>query len=145
MNNNLTNGDSAPNDEQSLVDALDNEQLHRVFMVCPDAHEHIEIANDGQIAFANNFLSHLNERLEDQPIYFHDDNPLHYHRFSKPGNVMLTFLLPPEKIICVDGRLSLRKNNVALESILGAYLFSDSEKFYPHADFNPQTVSQRVN
>ena len=145
MNENLTEHDLAPNHEQFLSEALHNGQLHKIFMVCPYAEQHMKIAHNGEIAFSASFLEYLNGHLDNEPIYFYEDNPFYYHRFSKPSHILLAFLLSPDKIISVDGRLSLRKNNVTLDNIVGAYLFNDSEKFYPHVDFNPVFIKQRMN
>jgi hypothetical protein len=114
-------------------------------LLCPDAHQYIQIENSGKISFIPEFINYLNNTLDKLPIYFSDDNPRQYHRFAQPGNVMLTLLIPPNMIVCVDGKLGLKKDKLILEGILGGYLYNDSDQFYQHESFDPEKVKQWID
>ena len=128
-----------------LAEDLENGSLHKIFLLCPDAHQYIQVLKSGKISFVPEFTRYLNKALDEQPIYFSDDNPRQYHRFTQPGNVMLTLLIPPHMIVCVDGKLGLKKDKLIIESIVGGYLYNDSDQFYQHASFDPKKVKQWIN
>ena len=125
-----------------LEEVLKSGDLHKIFIACPYLEKHINVDNPGTITFLESFLSYFNDIVKRQRVLFSEDEPRKVHRFSRSENAMLVLLVPPHLIICVNGQLLIKGNEVILESILGVYLFKDSEQFFNSSKFSASKVKQ---
>ena len=109
-----------------------DEKLHKVYLLCPQGHEHVRVGDEETVHFKASFDQHLEELVTEQPILFEDDVPHHWRRSLKHNEVMLILEVPSESIVSVNGQLFLEQKKINPSHITGAYLADDVEQLLTH-------------
>jgi hypothetical protein len=132
--------------DKENIDLLEEElqcgKLYKIFMLSPLHEKYFRVDSPGNITFIEGFLDYFNDVMRGQTILFAEDDPRNHHHFSQNDRVMFVMLVPPNLVLCIDGNLLLKKNHIILESILGVYLFNDSDQFFTNSKFSSHHVKQ---
>jgi hypothetical protein len=112
-----------------------NEDLHRVYLLCPAGHEHVRVGDAEMIHFRDSFDKHLDEIVKEQPILFEDDLPSHWQKSLKHDAVMLVLEVPSESIVSVNGQLFLEQKKINTNNVMGGYFADNVEQFLAHEKF----------
>lgn len=123
-----------------LNDELECGKLYKIFMLIPLEEKYFNVASPGSIRFTENFLEYFNRVMLQETVLFTEDNPREHHQFAQSDRAMLTLLVPPNLVLCINGDLVLKKDQVIKECILGVYLFNDSDQFFTNIDFDSHLV-----
>ena len=118
-----------------------SKELHRVYLLCPQGHEHVRVNDAEMLRFRDSFDRHLEEIVKEQPILFEDDVPRHWQKTLKHDAVMLVLEVPSESIVSVNGQLFLEQKKVNTNHVMGGYFADDVEQFLAHEKFEEPGLS----
>jgi hypothetical protein len=124
------------NDCQTIEHDIASGRLYKTYLLCPDIEKYIQIDDLSTVTCQPGFLEQLDKSLDQQSIFFYEENPREKHQFATPSTVMVTLLVPPNFILCVDGILSLKRGQLTKAHVLGIYLFRDSDQFFNNSEFD---------
>lgn len=127
-----------------LEDELQQGKLYKVFMICPLLEKYFTVDDPVSIQFEHDFLDYFNVAMIDRELLFIEDEPRKHHKFAASDQVMFNLLVPPDLVLSINGNLLLKRNEIILESILGVYLFNETDQFFTNKDFSADKVKQWV-
>lgn len=127
-----------------LEEELQQGKLYKIFMLSPLLEKYFHVDDPSTVTFLEGFLEYLNQAMHDQEILFAEDEPRKHHLFAQNDRVMVVMLVPPDLVFCINGNLVLKKNQLILESVLGVYLFNESDQFFTNSMFSAEKVKQWI-
>lgn len=136
--------DSLDGGDDGCISKLENElaaeELYKIFLTVPMLEKYLQVNNPGTMTFLDGFLDYFNQSMCEQDVLFAEDEPRRLHQFSQNDNVMFVALVPPDMVICIDGHLMLKREQLILPAIVGAYLFKKSDQFFTNAVFSARKI-----
>lgn len=127
-----------------LKEELQQGKLYKIFMLTPLLEKYFHVDDPSTVSFLEGFLEYFNEVMLDQEILFAEDEPRKHHHFAQNDRAMIVMLVPPDMVFCINGNLVLKKNQLIMESILGVYLFNESDQFFTNSMFKVEVVKQWI-
>lgn len=124
------------------IDQLDQAVLSqmgisRVFLLCSELEQYLQVTDPGTLVFNEQFSSYFNTLVTTQTSIIIDQTKLHeMMKYSDSEASALVLLVTETDIISVNGVLSLKSENVTEADIMGAYLLRDDKQFFANNRFD---------
>lgn len=127
-----------------LEEELQLGKLYKIYMLTPLMEKYFHVDDPNTLSFQEGFLEYFNQVMLGQEILFVEDEPRKHHGFAQNDRAMVVMLVPPDLVFCINGSLVLKKDQLILESILGVYLFKESDQFFTNSMFEAEKVKQWI-